>query len=251
VRTLYEALTGVAAVIPVALVAAGVSFTLSSAAGLGGSLILVPALATLLGTKEGVALAALLLGLNNVWKVFAYRKTLPLRKASILIAATVLGALIGAYALVRVEEPYVSVAVLISFGVAFAFERRKLTHAQTFGTAPAFALGSGATSGFTGTSGPLKGLAIRSLQFDRFHLVGAASLVSLANDAAKSVVFLEGSLVTNQSFIILMLAIPIMPAGTFLGKYLNTQIGERLFTVLFWGVMIGYAARIIAVLGPK
>jgi len=41
------------------------SFTLSASAGLGGSLILVPALALVLGTKEGVALAALLLAGNT------------------------------------------------------------------------------------------------------------------------------------------------------------------------------------------
>lgn len=242
---MYEIVTDVSVLIPLVLVAAAISFTLSSAAGLGGSLILVPSLAVLLGTKEGVALAALLLGLNNVWKVIAYRKTLPLKKAFIIIVATIVGALVGAYALVNVDESYVSIAVLVSFGIAFIFERGKFVKAQTFGAAPILALGAGATSGFSGTAGPLKGLAIRSLRFDRLHLVGAASLVSLANDAAKSAVFLEGSLVSDRSFLMLALAAPIMPFATFLGKYVNSQIGERLFTILFWAVMLGYAARII------
>ena len=60
-----------------ALVAILASFTLSASAGLGGSLILVPTLALILGTKQGVALAALLLACNNVVKVVAYRGPIP------------------------------------------------------------------------------------------------------------------------------------------------------------------------------
>ena len=51
------------------LIAVAVSFTVSASAGLGGSLVLVPILALVLGTKEGVALAALLLAANNVVKL--------------------------------------------------------------------------------------------------------------------------------------------------------------------------------------
>ena len=42
------------------------SFIVSAAAGLGGSLILVPAMMMAIGTKEGIAVAALLLACNNV-----------------------------------------------------------------------------------------------------------------------------------------------------------------------------------------
>ena len=59
------------------LVAIAVSFTLSSAAGMGGSLVLIPVLIAVVGVKEGIALSALLLAANNVAKVIAYRTTLP------------------------------------------------------------------------------------------------------------------------------------------------------------------------------
>ena len=58
--------------------AAFFAFTLSSSAGLGGSLILVPTMTLLLGPKEGIAVAAVLLGLNNVLRVIAYRRHVPL-----------------------------------------------------------------------------------------------------------------------------------------------------------------------------
>ena len=64
-----------------ALVVRAVSFTISASAGLGGSLLLVPSLSLVLGTMEGVALAALLLGANNVAKVAAYRAGYTVRLA--------------------------------------------------------------------------------------------------------------------------------------------------------------------------
>jgi uncharacterized membrane protein YfcA len=57
------------AVLALTLAATVLAFVVSASAGLGGSLVLVPAYALVLGTKEGVALAALMLAGNNVAKV--------------------------------------------------------------------------------------------------------------------------------------------------------------------------------------
>ena len=86
------------------LVAVVAAFALSASAGFGGSLILVPSLALLLGTKSGVALAALLLAGNNIVKAIAYRKTLPYRRAGPVIVIVALGAALGALLLVSVPE---------------------------------------------------------------------------------------------------------------------------------------------------
>ncbi|MFD7324200.1 TSUP family transporter [Streptomyces sp. NPDC059875] len=85
------------------------AFMLSASAGFGGSLILVPTLALVLGTKSGVALAALLLAANNVVKVFAYRRTLPYRKAAPVIALVAAGAFLGARLLVSASERVVTI----------------------------------------------------------------------------------------------------------------------------------------------
>ena len=138
-------------VVVVTLIAVAVSFTVSASAGLGGSLVLVPTLALVLGTKEGVALAALLLGLNNVVKVIAYRQTLPFRKALVVIVLVAVGAWLGARLLVAAPEGVVTVAVIISFVFALIAERLDLKRLRRLG-APLLALGSGATSGFSGTS---------------------------------------------------------------------------------------------------
>ncbi|MGB7860352.1 MAG: sulfite exporter TauE/SafE family protein [Acidimicrobiia bacterium] len=231
-------------VIVLTLIAVVVSFMISASAGLGGSLILVPTLALVLGTKEGVALAALLLALNNVVKVIAYRRTLPFRKALFVIVLVAIGALMGARLLVAAPEQLVTIAVIASFGLALIAERADLSRLRKVG-GPLLALGSGATSGFSGTSGPLKGMAIRQLDLDRSHFVGAASLVSFAGDATKTAVYAGADLLGSTSVLIAVLAVPLMILATFTGRNINYSIGETGYTVLFWVVMSGYTLRLI------
>ena len=231
-------------IVAVTLVAVIVSFMVSASAGLGGSLILVPTLALVLGTKEGVALAALLLAANNVVKVLAYRKTLPFRRSVYVIVLIALGAALGARLLVAAPEEVVTIAVIISFVVALIAERFDLGRLRKVG-APFLAFGSGATSGFSGTSGPLKGMAIRQLGLDRAHFVGAASLASLAGDATKTAVFAEAELLGRNSFLIALAAVPLMFGATFTGRHINKRLGEKGYTWLFWLVMAGYTARLL------
>lgn len=226
------------------LAAVALSFAVSASAGLGGSLILVPTLALVLGTKEGVALAALLLAGNNVVKVVAYRQALPFRKAALVVALVVVGAATGARLLVSSPEGIVTAAVIVSFALALVAERLDLTRLRSRG-GPLLALGAGATSGFSGTSGPLKGMAIRQLDVDRAHFVGAASLTSLFGDATKAAVFAEAQLLDGSALLIAMLATPLMFVATFGGRWINQSIGEAGYSTLFWTVMAGYTVRLI------
>ncbi len=176
----------------VALVLVYVSFTISASAGLGGSLLMVPTLALFLGSKEGVALAALLLASNNVMKIYAYRRTLPFRAAAAIVVLIVVGAAIGATLLVKAPDWAVTIGIVVMFIASVLAERFRLARLRK-GFAPLLAFVSGASSGFSGTSGPLKGVAIRNLDLDRRHFVGAASLASFAGDATKTAIFADGS----------------------------------------------------------
>jgi len=223
------------------------SFTVSASAGLGGSLLLVPTLALFLGSKEGVALAALLLASNNVMKIIAYRKSLPFRAAAGITVLIVVGAALGSTLLVKAPTVAVTVGVITMFAASVAVERFDLKPVRAR-FAPFLALVSGASSGFSGTSGPLKGVAIRNLDLDRRHFVGAASLASFAGDATKTAIFAEGELLGRTSFLIALAAIPLMALGTWTGSTLNERAGEQTFAVLFWTVMGGYSVRLALLL---
>lgn len=230
-------------VLALTLVATVLAFVVSASAGLGGSLVLVPAYALLLGTKEGVALAALMLAGNNVAKVIAYRRTVPWVAVIGVVVATVVGSFIGARALVHAPEGLVAGAVIAVIVLTFLIEWRGHNRVLRFG-AVVPALGSGLTSGFSGSSGPLKGIALRALQLDRMHLVGAASLVSLFGDATKVGVYANSGLLAGDQFRLALFAIPVMAASTWLGRRINSRLGERGYTLLFWGVLTGYVMRL-------
>ena len=220
-----------------------VSFAVSASAGLGGSLVLVPTLALYLGTKEGVALAGLLLASNNVMKIIAYRKTLPFRAAVPIVILIALGAALGSTLLVKAPTIIVTVGVIGMFTTTMIAERLQLTPVRT-GFAPFLAFVSGASSGFSGTSGPLKGVAIRNLDLDRRHFVGAASMASFAGDATKTAIFAEADLLGRGSVLMALAAIPLMALGTWAGSSLNERVGEHRFAILFWTVMGGYTVRL-------
>ena len=225
------------------LIAVYVSFTISASAGLGGSLLMVPTLALFLGTKEGVALAALLLASNNIMKIIAYRETLPFRKAAGIAALIVIGAAIGSTLLVNAPVWAVTIAVLAMFATTIITEKREIKAVRSkFG--PFLAFVAGASSGFSGTSGPLKGVAIRNLDLDRRHFVGAASLASFAGDAAKTAIFAEADLLGRDAWLTCLAAIPLMALGTWSGSKLNERLGEQTFAILFWTVMAGYSIRL-------
>ncbi len=219
------------------------SFAISASAGLGGSLLLVPTLALFLGSKEGIALAALLLASNNVMKIIAYRKTLPFKAAALITALIVIGAAVGATLLVEAPTWTVTTAIVAMFCASLLAERLGLDKLRT-GFAPLLAFVSGASSGFSGTSGPLKGVAIRNLNLDRRHFVGAASLASFAGDATKTAIFSDAELLGRSAFLIALASVPLMAAGTYTGSWLNDKLGEHMFAILFWTVMAGYTIRL-------
>lgn len=221
------------------------SFILSAAAGLGGSLIMVPAMMMAIGTKEGIAVAALLLACNNVAKVAVYRKHLPWRASGAVIIAVLLGSALGATLMLQLPEMWVRYAVALMIFATLLWEFSPHHRAKkAWGVGLAFF--SGGTSGISGTSGPLKGVALRSLQLERFYFVGAASLVSLVGDMTKAFVFSQSGLLQTEHLMLACVLIPVMAGCTLLGRTINRELGERWYGVLFWSVMGGYIVRLVA-----
>lgn len=226
-----------------AVLVAAIAFILSAAAGMGGSLVIVPAMVLLFGARHGIALSALLLACNNVAKVAVYWRTIPFGKSLWILSLTIAGAFVGSALLIKAAERVVYVGVVIAVVLGLVLERKSWKPIdQTL--SPVLAFFAGATSGFTGTSGPLKGMAIRSLRLDRMHFVGAASLVSLGGDMTKAIVFSQGELLDTTAWHIVLASLPFMPLASLMGRQINRQIGERAYAVLFWTVMAGYTVRL-------
>lgn len=204
---------------------------------------MIPAMALLIGPKEGIAIAALLLTCNNVGKVFVYRRTIPMKASVRMILLTVAGAALGTRLLIAIPESWVHLIIIVSMALSF-FVDRKLNVRLRHVSSTILAFFAGTTSGLSGTSGPLKGLALRHLNFDPAHFVGAASMVSLAGDATKVAVLTGAGFLESTSWMIIICSIPVIPAAVLIGRSINRRLGERAFGALFWAVILGYAGRL-------
>lgn len=230
----------------VAVVAFG-SLLLSSVAGYGGSLMLVPVLAATLGPKEGIALASLMLAVNNVCKVVAYRDSLGLRKGWVLLPVSFAGALLGGLLLVELPRTAVVWALVVVTAASLTIELvgpASLVRQQPRMAVPL--LGASAVlSGVSGSSGPLKGIAIRSLRLGRMEHVGLASSVSLVADVTKTEIFRRSGFLAGADLSILLVCVPAMPIAALVGRRVNLYVGESVFRVVFWLVVSAYLARVV------
>ena len=220
---------------------------ISSIAGYGGSLILVPALGAILGVKQGVALSALLLGWNNVFKVVAYRHTLALRRGWLLVVVTTIGVWFGAQLLIEAPDRAVIWLVVATTGLSLLAELahvERITRVQGYTAAPVM-LASGVLSGVSGTSGPLKGISVRSLRLPRLEHVGLASSVSLVADALKVELFATAGIFQNLDLTVVLLALPVMPVAAWIGRHVNERMDESAFRWIFWTVVGGYTLRMV------
>ena len=219
----------------------------SSVAGYGGSLVLVPALAAVLGPRQGIAFAALVLGWNNVFKVIAYRRTLALRQGWPLLIVTAIGVLVGVRLLIAAPERaviWIVTGVTVSALLVELLRPDRAWSARRHAAVPLMA-GSAVLSGVSGTSGPLKGIAVRSLGLPRLEHVGLASMVSLVGDALKVEMFRTAGLLDGIELGTLFIAVPLMPLGAWAGRRLNQRFNERIFQVVFWIVVGCYTLRML------
>ncbi len=231
----------------VILVVTFTSLFISSIAGYGGSLLLLPALAAILGPKEGIAMAALVLGWNNVFKVIAYRKTLAVRKSWPLLVVTAAGVFAGGTLLISAPETLIVWAIVVVTVASLAIELfagARLRRANRSAAVPLMA-GGAVLSGFSGTSGPLKGISIRSLGLPRLEHVGVASCVSLVGDVLKVELFAQAGLLPRIEWYLVAAVLPVMPLAAWVGRRVNETINENTFRWVFWSVVGAYSLRMI------
>lgn len=220
------------------------SFLVSSSCGLGGSLILIPVLSAVLGIKEGIVVASILLGINNLVKVFFFRRGIKLKPISFLLVLMIAGTVIGSFLMLKADTNFLTGFLIFHLLLAF-FIQRKATISVQRKTGLTYSFLSGFCSGLSGTSGPLKGLAVKCYMNEKLGIVAAASVLSLATDTTKSVIYLSQYTPTALTMEWFIYSIVVMPIATALGRYINQTMSLKAYEVLFYFVMTGYVFRLV------
>ncbi|MEJ7737900.1 MAG: sulfite exporter TauE/SafE family protein [Chitinophagaceae bacterium] len=220
-----------------------VSFLVSASCGMGGSLILIPALTLLFGIKESIIISSILLGLNNLVKVIFFRQYIRFRPILWIMLFIFAGAGIGAVLLLSINEKVVAVILLVHVIFSFFFQRNQHYEIRKK-ISWLIAFTAGLFSGIAGTSGPLKGIALKCNVFEKLELVAAASIISLVSDSTKSIIYLTRYSPEKFPTEILLFSIIVMPIATGLGKKLNQRLSQTAYDALFYCVLSGYVVRL-------
>lgn len=221
------------------------SFLISASAGMGGSLLLIPTLSYFIGVRDGIIISSILLGLNNCVKIIVFRKYIRIKNIVYLLLFMLIGAIAGSLLMMKIEEDILAVILFINIIFAFIIEKNAATDVRKKISWMYSGL-SGFCSGISGTSGPLKGMAIKCLDLDKLQIVAAASVLSFATDSTKAIIYLSSyNPLVGNSFNLLLVSICMMPVATVLGKRINHKISNVAYDVLFFSILSGYAVRLI------
>ena len=224
------------------------AMTLSATVGFGGSLLLVPVMLLFFPPVAAIAIAALGLGINSVGKFAIYRKDIPWKQS---LPLALIASLVGAASTLLLLSIPPEMAITAIVGVLILSVIGEFIPlpepASRIGAYLGIAIASIA-SGISGTSGPTKGLALRSLQLPKEKMVAASTLVSMFGDLSKVVVFFSSGLYQDYPGVVLVLCF-ISPLACATGFFVNRKATEKGFRVLFWAVVLGYAARLFGELG--
>jgi uncharacterized protein len=221
------------------------SFLISASAGMGGSLLLIPTLSYFIGVRDGIIISSVLLALNNCFKIIVFFKYIQLRKIIFLMCFMLAGAIPGSMLMLKIDENILAVILFINIIFAFIIEKNAVSGVRKK-ISWMYSWLSGFCSGISGTSGPLKGMAIKCLELNKLQIVAAASVLSFATDSTRAVIYLSNyNPLAGTGFNVLLGSICMMPVATVLGKRINHKISDVAYDVLFFSVLSGYAVRLV------
>ena len=145
--------------------------------------------------------------------------------------------------MLKADKTFLTIFRMFHLLLSF-FIQRKATAVIQKKAGLGFSFLSGLCSGLSGTSGPLKGLAVKCYMNSKVEIVAAAAVLSLATDTVKSVIYLTQYTPTTLTIEWLLYSVAVMPIATGLGRYINKAMSLKAYEVLFYFVMTGYIFRL-------
>ena len=231
----------------VALVAiAFFSEVLGTLSGFGSSTFFVPFAFLVESFQFVLALTAILHCFGNFFKIVLFRKDFQwkifLRLALPSVIFTGFGALLTTQ--ISVRWIVLSLGIVLILLSALSLLRPLWRWSFPKWAADVLVVISGFSTGFVGTGGALRGLALTTLQLPKNTFVGVSSAIDLGGDLLRASIYLKnGFMDWGQWFYLPLLALAAF-AGARVGKVLLSKINQAQFEkivavfVLFSGILM-------------
>ncbi|WP_254277574.1 sulfite exporter TauE/SafE family protein [Halomonas sp. 3H] len=222
------------------LVVAGL---VKGAIGSGVPLIVVPILTILFDVQTAIVVLLLPNLLNNIWQAWHYKRhLLPARFLVMFALSGGIGVVVGTWALVRINETALSIAVAMTIlcYLALRFLQREacLTRSLANKLVVPVGLCGGVLQGAVGMSGPVSVAFLNFMRLERREFIGSISTFFTAITVVQLPALMSLGIVTWQlalasvgAFIVISAA---MPLGARLGQRLSREWFDRAVMLLLF-----------------
>ena len=203
----------------------------TTVAGLGGGILLLPVLIWALGPIGGVVVLSMSMLWGNILRFLMFREHTDWAVFRGLAWGSVPGAALGASLLNQVPEGVLRkwIAVYLLLYVAyelFGASLRRPTRLQEF---PAVGFVTGILSGVFGAAGPLSAPFLMNYGLAKERFIATNMLSALVINGVKSLVYSQGGSLTPELWGWSALAAAMVTLGIYVGRLSLAKIDEGLF----------------------
>ena len=209
--------------------------------GFGSGLIAIPLLAHFLPLTFVVPL---ILVVDLIASAILTRQTklqVQWNEIGLLLIPTIIGMLIGIFLLINLpREPLLAGlgAFVILFGLRYALNIHSEKPISRWWSAPTGLFG-GLIGAMFGTGGPPYVVYLTHRLKDKTQLLGTLSGIFMIDGALRTIMFLSvGLLVQDDMLIAILLTVPLMGAGLYLGKKIHLGISHRQQLRIIGGLLL-------------
>lgn len=212
-------------------VVAFVSEILGVLSGFGSSTFFVPIGILVESFKLILVLSAILHCFGNLFKIIIFRKDFKWPVFFQLAAPSVIFTAIGAFLTTKFSSDLMirCLGLFLMFFALLTFVFKKQISLMPRWISIFLSAISGFSTGFVGTGGAIRGLAMTALQLPKNSFVAISSAIDIGGDALRAIVYLQnGFMDWGQWFYIPLLAIAAF-AGARVGKKILSHINQNQF----------------------
>ncbi len=225
---------------------------------MGGGLLLLPILMTLIEPKAAVAINTVGMLWNNVNKLWLFRRDLVTRVAWPLILGSLPGTVLGAWTLYVLPSLLLK-RLLGAFVIGYLIlgkpyrcrteTRTELPLAASMVDRPVALFGVGVITGYVsgalGIAGPLNTMFLLSFGLAKAAFVATNAMLSISSHVPKTLLYGGAGLFPDLWPAYLMALLPAVSLGSLVGKAVSPYLSERVFRVAISLVLVAAAAKLL------
>lgn len=243
-----------------ALAALLIGFSKTGMPGVG--ILVVPIMALIFRGRVSIGTTVLLLIAADIFAVMWYRRFTRWDKLSQLLPWVLVGMLIGVVTLFLIGEDAqgkdginLVIGVLVLLMIGFYLLRLKWGD-RLLPTSKAGLVATGASAGFatsvSNAAGPIMSVYMTSLGLPKMEFMGTTAWYYLIFNATKIPLYVlltalapDRPMFSTQGFIFVVLMLPVIVAGVFIGRWMLPRVPQVVFNTLALSLAAVAAIRLI------